>query len=151
MNLKSTAFVLFAAGALSASAARPQVVAHRGYWNAPGSAQNSIRGLIKADSIGADAVELDVWLSADSVLYVNHDPDFKGVNIEKSTSETLSKLRLDNGEPLPTLDSYLEVAKSLRPDLVVEMKTHADPQREDIAVQMVIDMIAQKGLAARTS
>ena len=151
MNLKSIALVFFAAGALSASAGRPQVVAHRGYWNAPGSAQNSIRGLIKADSIGADAVELDVWLSADSVLYVNHDPDFKGVNIEKSTSETLSQLRLDNGEPLPTLDSYLEVAKGLKPDLVVEMKTHSDPQREDIAVPMVIDMIAEKGLTDRTS
>ena len=151
MNLKSVVFALFAVSALSASAARPQIVAHRGYWNAPGSSQNSIRGLIKADSIGADAVELDVWLSADDVLYVNHDPDFKGVNIEKSTSETLSQLRLDNGEPLPTLDSYLEVAKGLKPDLVVEMKTHTDPKREDAAVAMVIDMIAEKGLTDRTS
>ena len=151
MNLKSIALVFLAAGSLTAAAARPQVVAHRGYWNAPGSAQNSIRALIKADSIGADAVELDVWLSADSVLYVNHDPEFKGVNIEKSNSETLSQLRLDNGEPLPTLDSYLEVAKGLKPDLVVEMKTHTDPTREDIAVAKVIDMIAEKGLTDRTS
>ena len=151
MNLKPFALAFLAAGTLSAAASHPKIVAHRGYWDAPGSAQNSIRGLIKADSIGVDAVELDVWISADSVLYVNHDPDFKGVNIEKSTSETLSQLRLNNGEPLPTLDSYLEVAKSLKPDLVVEMKTHTDPMREDIAVAKVIEMIADKGLTDRTS
>ncbi len=151
MDLKSFALVLCGAAALTAAAGRPQIVAHRGYWNAPGSAQNSIRALIKADSIGVDAVELDVWISADSVLYVNHDPDFKGVNIEKSDSKTLSQLRLDNGEPLPTLDSYLEVAKGLKPDLVVEMKTHTDPRREDIAVTKTIDMIREKGLTDRTS
>ena len=43
----SAALALFA-GAASAQ----QVVAHRGYWTAPGSAQNSIRSLVKADSVG---------------------------------------------------------------------------------------------------
>ena len=65
MNLRLLSFAFAVAGTLTMSAARPQVVAHRGYWNAPGSAQNSIRALVKADSIGADAVELDVWISAD--------------------------------------------------------------------------------------
>lgn len=151
MLIRTITLSLLTFGALTASAARPQIVAHRGYWNAPGSAQNSIRGLIKADSIGADAVELDVWISADGVLYVNHDPDYKGVNIEKSDSETLSKLRLDNGEPLPTLDSFLEAAKGLRTDLVVEMKTHTDPKREDVAVEKTIALINEKGLSERTS
>lgn len=151
MNLKSISFAVLVSVPLFALAARPQIVAHRGYWNAPGSAQNSIRALIKADSIGADAVELDVWISADDVLFVNHDPDFQGVNIEKSDSETLSKLRLANGEPLPTLDSYLSAAVPLKPDLVVEMKTHSDPAREDIAVAKTIEMIRDKGLNDRTS
>ena len=111
--------MFLAASAHAASAARPQLVAHRGYWNAPSSAQNAISSLVKADSIGADAVELDVWISADSVLYVNHDPEFKSVNIEKSDSKTLSKLRLDNGEPLRTVDSFLNVANGLLPDVVV--------------------------------
>ncbi len=150
MKLRSLAFSLLALGALSAAAGRPQVVAHRGHWKPEGSAQNSIRALVKADSVGADAVELDVWISSDDVLYVNHDPSFQGVVIETSDSATLSKLRLSNGEPLPTLDSYLEVAKNLRPDLVVEMKTHTDPKREDVAVEKVIDMIAEKGLTDRT-
>ena len=151
MKLRSLVLSVLALGALSASAGRPQIVAHRGHWKPDGSAQNSIRALIKADSVGADAVELDVWISADSVLYVNHDPAFNGVTIEKANSDELSKLRLANGEPLPTLDSYLEIAKGLRPDIVLEVKTHSDPQREDLAVPMIIDMIAEKGLTDRTS
>ena len=139
MNIRKTIMLaLMTAAAATAWAGRPQVVAHRGHWQPEGSAQNSIRALIKADSIGADAVELDVWISADDVLYVNHDPDFNGVTIEKADSKTLSKLRLTNCEPLPTLESYLEAARTLKPDLVVEMKTHTDPQREDVAVAKVI-------------
>ena len=38
----------------SAMASVPQIVAHRGYHRAPGSAENSIRALVKADSIGAE-------------------------------------------------------------------------------------------------
>ena len=32
--------------------AQTQVIAHRGFWKTPGSAQNSITSLQKADSIG---------------------------------------------------------------------------------------------------
>jgi glycerophosphoryl diester phosphodiesterase len=149
--LNSVLLSIMLTATLSAAAGRPQIVAHRGYWKAEGSAQNSIRALVKADSVGADAVELDVWISADSVLYVNHDPDFGGIVIEKSNSKVLDKLRLANGEQLPTLDSYLETAKGLRPDIVLEVKTHSDPLREDLAVAMIIDMIAEKGLTDRTS
>ena len=46
----------------SAMASVPQIVAHRGYHRAPGSAENSIRALVKADSIGAEWCEFDVWI-----------------------------------------------------------------------------------------
>ena len=45
--------------------AQPKIVAHRGYWDIEGSAQNSVSALIKADSIRCDACEFDVWLTAD--------------------------------------------------------------------------------------
>ena len=43
---------------------RTKVIAHRGYWQTAGSAQNSIRALVKADSIGCYGSEFDVacWL-----------------------------------------------------------------------------------------
>ena len=60
---KTTLFLSLAAAAsisLTAAAAKPEVIAHRGYWDTEGSAQNSIRALVKADSIGCYASEFDV-------------------------------------------------------------------------------------------
>ena len=151
MKLRSFFVSLLTLSALAVSAGRPAVVAHRGYWNTPGSAQNSITALVKADSIGADAVELDVWLSADNVLYVNHDAEVDGVVIETATSKQLSKCKLSNGEKVPTLDAFLEKARALKPDLVVEVKPHKDPRRENVAVPMIIDMVKDKGLTDRVS
>ena len=76
MKVKKLLAFIVALSPLVASAAIPKVVAHRGYWNVPGASQNSIAALQKADSIHADAVELDVWISSDDVLFVNHDPSY---------------------------------------------------------------------------
>ena len=91
--------------------AQTQVIAHRGYWKTDGSAQNSIAALLKADSIGCYGSEFDVWLTADDKLVVNHDPIFKLKSMERSTAATLTSLKLDNGEQLPTLEQYLKAAK----------------------------------------
>jgi glycerophosphoryl diester phosphodiesterase len=129
----------------------PKVVAHRGYWRAPGAAQNSIRSLVKCDSIGVDACEFDVWISADGELYVNHNADVDGVIIETADSKTLDNCRLGNGEAVPRLEDFLNVAKGLKIDLVLEVKPHKDRAREDVAVPMIVKMINDKGLADRTS
>ena len=91
--------VLVGVAALSAWADKPLIVAHRGYWDAPGSAQNSLRSLVKADSVGAYASEFDVWRSTDGVLFVNHDSKFKGVTACEASSKDLGGVVLDNGEP----------------------------------------------------
>ncbi len=144
-------FFLFLCIAFGALAGVPKVVAHRGYHRAPGSAQNSIRALVKADSIKADACEFDVWISADDVLYVNHNPEINDVIIETSTQDVLDKEKLSNGEFLPRLDAFLDTAATLGIDLVLEVKPHKDNKREDVAVPMIIKMIADKGLTERTS
>ena len=84
--------------------AQPKIVAHRGYWDIEGSAQNSIRALIKADSIQCDACEFDVWLTADKKLVVNHDDHINGYVIETTSSDTILNQKLKNGEYLPSLD-----------------------------------------------
>ena len=132
-------------------AAVPQVVAHRGYHRAPGSAENSIRSLVKADSIGAEKCEFDVWLSADGVLYVNHNADVNGVVIETSGSSVLDTCRLKNGEFVPRLTNFLDTAKTLSIDLVLEVKPHKNTDRENEAVEKIIKMIDEKGLKDRTS
>lgn len=151
MKRTFVAMALLVCAASAAMAAVPKIVAHRGYWRADGSAQNSIRALVKSDSIAADACEFDVWISADGVLYVNHNADVDGVVIETADSATLDKCKLNNGETVPRLDDFLEVAKTLKPDLVLEIKPHKDRAREDVAVPKIIKMVADKGLTERTS
>lgn len=146
-----SAFFALIISVACAYASVPQVVAHRGYHRAPGSAENSIRALVKADSIGAEKCEFDVWLSADDVLYVNHNADVNGVVLETSDSKTLDKQKLKNGEFVPRLDAFLDTARTLGIDLVLEIKPHKDNRREDVAVPMIIKMIADKGLTNRTS
>ena len=145
------AALALASALIPAEAGVPEVVAHRGYHRAPGSAENSIRALVKADSIGAEKCEFDVWISADDVLYVNHNADVDGVIIETATSETLDNCKLKNGESVPRLDAFLDTAKTLDIELVFEMKPHKDRSREDVAMAKAIKMVADKGLTERTS
>lgn len=54
MNAKHillSALTAFAALSLSASENNVKVVAHMGYWRAPGSAQNSIDAMVQASAV----------------------------------------------------------------------------------------------------
>lgn len=131
--------------------AQPKVIAHRGFWKTAGSAQNSLAALAKADSIHCYGSEFDVWLSADGQPVVNHDKRFKGRHMEKSTFNELTSLKLDNGEPLPSLRAYLEKAKEYpRLKLILELKKHGTPEKETQAVTQIVTMVNQAGLADRT-
>lgn len=135
----------------ASASAQVKVIAHRGYWDTPGSAQNSIAALVKADSIGCYGSEFDVWLTADDRLMVFHDDRIGDRMIEQTTSQELRKHILANGEPIPFLEEYLDKAVEL-PNLrlILELKPHADKAREERAARMVIDMVAAKGLDSRT-
>lgn len=151
MNIKTillTSTLLLSAASMFA---QPKVIAHRGFWKTDGSAQNSITSLVKADSIGCYGSEFDVWLSKDNVLVVNHDPIFKGHNMQKSTAAKLAKVKLDNGEPLPTLKAYLEEAlEHPNIELILELKSHKTPERETQAAEKIVEMVKEYGLENRT-
>ena len=127
-----------------------KVVAHRGYWQAPGSAQNSIRALVKADSVGCYASEFDVWITADGVLVVNHDADVNGVVIASSAAHEVLAQRLSNGEHVPTLDAYLATAATLPIRLVCELKVHDSRAQERKAVKDIMALVKKYGLEDRT-
>lgn len=151
--MKSKLVLLFLMGFISfgISQAKMKVVAHRGYWDAPGSAQNSIRSLIKADSIKCAACEFDVWLTADKKLVVNHDDTFNGITIETASSDVILNQKLKNGEFLPSLSQFLDSAKMLTIDLVLELKPHKDKGNEIEATNKAIEMVREKGLESRTT
>ena len=139
-----------AASALTASAAQPKVIAHRGYWDTPGSAQNSLRALAKADSVGCFASEFDVWMTSDGVLVVNHDADINGVHIETSPAKKVLAEKLSNGENVPTLDSYLQLAAKQPSRIDLELKTHDSRKHERKAIKDIVAMVKKYGLEDKT-
>ena len=149
-NLILAAAMLLAGGAV---AAQPKVIAHRGYWTAPESAQNSIASFTKADAVGVFGSEIDVWLTADDKLIVNHDRVYKGtdINMEKSTLKEITSIVLPNGENVPTLDAYLRLVAA-KPDtrLILEMKSLSDLKREDLAAEKIVKALRKYNLLDRT-
>lgn len=126
-----------------------RVIAHRGAWKHTGATENSISALQHAIQLGCAGSEFDVHMSADSVLFIHHDPDVNGVHIEKTAAAELAQLKLSNGEPLPTLEAYLkEGMKQNRTKLILEIKpsTISKARGQALAkkvVEMVKDLRAQ--------
>lgn len=129
----------------------PKIIAHRGYWNCEGSAQNSIRSLEKAAEIGVYGSEFDVHLTADDVLVIYHDNEIDSMHIQSTPYAQLKNCRLSNGEPLPTLESFLKRAQTLKNiRLIFELKAHATPERNREAARRSLDMIRKYQLEDRT-
>lgn len=135
--------------AASVAASAQEVICHRGYWDTDGSAQNSLRSLVKADSIGAWGSEFDVWITADGMLVVNHDASYGGVTIETAKWKQLKDMRLKNGELLPTLEQMLKCGKMLKTRLIVEMKPHSSREHELEAARKIVRLVRHLGLEAR--
>lgn len=104
-------------------AANP-VVAHRGAFKKNGFPENSIASLKEAIRLGCTGAEFDVRMTADDSLVINHDPHHNRLDIEKTSFAELRHFPLANGEPLPTLRSYLlaGMEKNTHTRLVLEIK-----------------------------
>jgi glycerophosphoryl diester phosphodiesterase len=154
MNKKIYLSCLFILFTTVYSWSQTEIIAHRGYWKTDGSAQNSIAALLKADSIRVYGSEMDVWLSSDGIPVVNHDADValdgKKLVVQDTPAATLRKVRLANGEPLPTAEEYLDAFTQCKhTKLIIEFKTHREKEREDELAQKVIDMVNERDLQDR--
>ncbi len=140
--------LLMAAGySITDMFAQTKVIAHRGYWDCEGSAQNSIAALQKAQALGVYGSELDVWATSDDVLVVNHDDKIEGLKIEDTPYAQLKGIRLKNGETLPTLESYFEQGKKdKKTKLILEIKPHSTKEKEDRATVAIVNMVEKTGL-----
>lgn len=131
-------------------AAQTRIIAHRGYWDCEGSAQNSIAALEKAQETGVYGSEFDVLITADGVPVVNHDDTIQGICIETAAYEQLKTLKLKNGESLPSLEQYLARGKALDGiQLILEIKPHRRIVNEDRAVSAVLALVDKYGLEDR--
>ncbi len=89
---------------------KPLVIAHRG--DSSRALENSLDAFRLALSIPVDMIEFDLRKSRDNVLYVMHDKETGrtadgSLDIEKAVSDDISRLRLKNGEAIPTLNDVL--------------------------------------------
>lgn len=99
------------------------VIAHRGAWKNTQVPQNSIASLKEAIRLGCIGSEFDVRITADGHPVIAHDPVHDGVAIDKSGFAEVSRLKLSNGEAIPTLESYLRAGAGQKGTrLVLEIK-----------------------------
>lgn len=130
--------------------AENKVIAHRGAWKASGTPQNSIASFREAVKLGCEGSEFDVWMTADSVLVLNHDPDFQGIPVETSTYAELLQNELPNGEQIPTVEEFIkEGLKQSTTKLIFEIKPSRASKAHGLAlaeksVQIVQDLGAEK-------
>ena len=126
-----------------------RAIAHRGAWKNFSDPQNSLKSLRNAISLGCSWSEFDVWMASDGVPVCNHDPSIGGLAVETSTSAQLTKVELEPGEFLPTLEQYLLAIKDQNnTGLVLEIKPSLVSQERTLeltnkVMQMVHDLKVQ--------
>ena len=113
--------------------------------------ENSLAGLRKAREMGLYGAEFDVWVTQpeegvdNGVVVVNHDKTYEGLSLEKSKYSQLSHLTLSNGESLPTLESFLQEAKSGDIHLTFEIKNHDNPDNSRRCADEILKLIEKYG------
>ena len=119
----------------------PMVVGHRGIYS---EKQNTLAAAQEAFKAGADAVECDIYLTADNEIVIMHDATLDGTttgtgNVEEMTLAEVQKYEVDVGgggqnRSIPTLREFFEEfkdtdlvhfveIKSSRPEIVPVLKT----------------------------
>ncbi len=106
---------------------RPLILGHRGTCRA--SAENTLRSFEGALLEGADGIECDVRLDADERVVVFHDATLTRMTsgrdkrrVETVPSRELDRVRLGDGERIPTLEDVLDWAQERRSWLNIEVK-----------------------------
>ena len=128
----------------SGSADNP-VIAHRGAWKAQDLPENSIAALQQSILLDCAGSEFDVRMTADDVLIVTHDSDYQSLQVEENTFAQLSKVKLDNGESLPTLRDFIKAGmkNNITTGLVCEIKPSKSKKRGEHIAEKVIALVKE--------
>ncbi len=122
------------------------VIAHRGARTE--EPENTLRALRRAAECKADAVEVDARRCKSGEIVVIHDETLERTTngrgrVREHTLAALKSLNAGKGERIPTLSEVLQLAKSLRMKIVVEMK-------EEGIEKDVLSEIQRAGMANST-
>jgi glycerophosphoryl diester phosphodiesterase len=104
---------------------KPLVIAHRG--DSTRALENSLEAFRLALSVPADMIEFDIRKSRDNYLYVMHDKETgrtadSNIDIERSLSDDIARVRLKNGESIPNLKDVLALVAG-KAGLNIEIKS----------------------------
>lgn len=122
-----------------------ETIAHRGY--VAKGVENSIEALEGATEVGADYVEFDIILTKDNKFVVMHDYNLKrlaGLNkrVQDMNFNEVVGLTIKQGDftsKIPSLEEFVNKAKELNMNLVIELKPHgAEPSNY---IDILIDEI----------
>jgi len=129
------------------------VASHRGDSQAP---ENSLSGIREALAKGVQGVEIDVQMTKDGVIVLNHDDTLKrAAGVDKKVSDlTFAEVRqLEigsslglTGERIPTLDEAIQEVKG-KGFLIIDIKSKSNP--DDIA-QKIVDLIISNNMQSDT-
>ena len=152
--MKIVTAVVFAVGLLATSCKAPktetQIVAHRGYWRSEGSYENTLSSLRSAVENGLYAVEFDINLTADHRVVVCHGPRTGEVeDLRKVDFDSLRRSVLPNGEPIPTLDEYLDAAEG-KPIRWLGEKNQLDADLGREAVRLALEAVSARNMQQQT-
>ncbi len=99
-------------------------VAHRG--DSRGAVENTLEAIVRAAELGADAIEVDLRLTADGVVVLHHDPLLERVWDRPGAVAELTFAQLRDLVPrVPTLAEALEAVGDRAEPLVLDV---AEPQ-----------------------
>ncbi|OCK51163.1 glycerophosphodiester phosphodiesterase [Chryseobacterium sp. CBo1] len=132
--------------------AQTQIIAHRGYFQTnPPTTENSIKALENAQKLKIYGAEFDVRMTKDGVLVINHDEHHGKMIIEETDFKELEKLKLSNGEKLPTLKDYLKQGKRDKSlQLIIEIKPVKSQEKENEIVAKTIKMVKDMKLESQS-
>jgi glycerophosphoryl diester phosphodiesterase len=127
----------------------PVIFAHRGASaHAP---ENTLAAFLLAYEQGADAIELDVKLSADGIPVVIHDPTVDRTTDGSGTVANLSlpalkELDAGDGQKIPTLD---EVFAAIGGKMLINVELTNYKTRNDALADKVVETVKRHDLAEK--
>ncbi|MFY1047251.1 glycerophosphodiester phosphodiesterase family protein [Chryseobacterium sp. GP-SGM7] len=132
--------------------AQTQIIAHRGYFQTnPPTTENSVKALENAQKLKIYGAEFDVRMTKDGVLVINHDEHHGKMIIEETDYKELEKLKLSNGEKLPTLKDYLKQGKKdTSVKLIIEIKPIKSQEKENEIVAKTVKMVKDMKLESQS-
>ena len=149
---------IFPSGLADGAASATLIQAHAGASRlAP---ENTRAAFFAAKKVGADGVETDIRMTGDHRLVLRHDDAIDGTsnghgNISEMTLDELKAYDFGSwygrefaGEPILTLEEFLQIAKELDFKVInLEMKPTSGDR--ELFVHLLADSVAHSGLADR--